>query len=242
MSHMAHLRKQFNSINTYDYIITLIKRRKNINLMRIYWFFILTNLNPPHPRMHCAKFGWNWLSGSGEEDFLISSMCFHYFVIISPWKRAGLFWTNLNPLHPRMHCAKFGWNWLSGSGEEDFFNFVNVFSLFRNYLPLEKGRALFKKKTWINFTQEFGWNGPMVLEKKMKMWKVYRGTDARTDRQTDDGRQVIRKAHLSFQLRWAKNRCAVFNIFSMEHLKPLNNVERCQTSAARGVLITCYYF
>ena len=25
-----------------------------------------------------------------------------------------------------------------------------------------------------------------------------------TDRQTDDGRQVIRKAHLSFQLRWAK--------------------------------------
>ena len=35
----------------------------------------------------------------------------------------------------------------------------------------------------------------------MKMWKVYR----QTDRQTDDGRQVIRKAHLSFQLRWAKN-------------------------------------
>ena len=26
--HMAHLRKQFKSINTYDYIITLIKRRK----------------------------------------------------------------------------------------------------------------------------------------------------------------------------------------------------------------------
>ena len=29
MGHMAHLRKQFKSINTYyDYIITLIKRRK----------------------------------------------------------------------------------------------------------------------------------------------------------------------------------------------------------------------
>ena len=43
-----------------------------------------------------------------------------------------------------MLCAKFGWNWPSGSGEED----ENV---------------------------------------------------------TDDGRQVIRKVHLSFQLRWAKN-------------------------------------
>ena len=29
MGHIAHLRKQFKSINTYDYIITLISRRKN---------------------------------------------------------------------------------------------------------------------------------------------------------------------------------------------------------------------
>ena len=28
MGHIAHLRKQFKSINTYDYIITTIKRRK----------------------------------------------------------------------------------------------------------------------------------------------------------------------------------------------------------------------
>ena len=61
------------SINTYDYIITLIKRRKkNINLMRIYFFFIWRNFNPLHPRMICAKFGWNWLIGSGGKDFLIS--------------------------------------------------------------------------------------------------------------------------------------------------------------------------
>ena len=47
-------------------------------------------------------------------------MYFRYFVIISPWKRAGpCIGTNLNPLHPRMLCAKFGWNWPSGSGEED---------------------------------------------------------------------------------------------------------------------------
>ena len=72
----------------------------------------------------CAKIGWNWPCGSGEEDFLISSMYFCYIIIISPWKRAGPFvWTfeqNLNPLHPRMLWAKFGWNWPCRSGEEDF--------------------------------------------------------------------------------------------------------------------------
>ena len=41
MGHIAHLRKQFKSINTYDYIITLIKRRrKNIHFMLTYCFFI----------------------------------------------------------------------------------------------------------------------------------------------------------------------------------------------------------
>ena len=25
----------------------------------------------------------------------------------------------MNPLHPGILCAKFGWNWPSGSGEED---------------------------------------------------------------------------------------------------------------------------
>ena len=122
--------------------------------------FICSNLNPLQPRMLCAKSGWNWLSGSGEEVFLISSMYFHYFQIIFPWKRAGPFiWIKLNPLHPRMLCAKFGWNWPSGSGEED-----NVFQLFRNYLPLEKG-GLF---IWTNLNPlhtrmlcaKFGWNWP----------------------------------------------------------------------------------
>ena len=56
----------------------------------------------------------------GKRRFLkVVNFC--YFTIISSLKRAGYFiWTNLNPLHPRMLCAKFGWKWLSGSGEEDF--------------------------------------------------------------------------------------------------------------------------
>ena len=116
MGHIAHLRKQFKSINTYDYIITLIKRRKKniIKLMRIYWFFI---------------------------------------------------WRNLNPYHPRtLNCAKIVWNQLS-----DFFNFVNVFWLFHNYLPFAKGPI---EQNWIPFTQgcfvpSLIEIGSVVLEKMM---------------------------------------------------------------------------
>jgi hypothetical protein len=46
-------------------------------------------------------------------------MYFYSFAIISPWRRAIPFiWTNLNPLHPRMICAKSCKNWSTFSGEE----------------------------------------------------------------------------------------------------------------------------
>ena len=81
--------------------------------------FIWTNLNPLHPRMLCAKFGWNWPSGSEKKIFKFRQ-CIFAIVIISHWKSLWSFiWWNLNPLHPRMLCAKFGWNWPSGSWEED---------------------------------------------------------------------------------------------------------------------------
>ena len=51
--------------------------------------FFLTNLNFLPTRMLCFMFGWNWRSGSGEEDFLNTSMYFRFFVIISPWKIVG---------------------------------------------------------------------------------------------------------------------------------------------------------
>ena len=139
MGHIAHLRKQFKSKNTYDYIITLIKRRKKIiNLMRIYWFFIGTNLNALHPRMHCAKFGCNWPSGSGEEDVLISSMYFCYFVIISAWKRAGpFFWTNLNPWIPfTQGCFVQSLVKIGSVILEKILNFINVFSLLCYWITL----------------------------------------------------------------------------------------------------------
>ena len=91
--------------------------------------------------MLCAKFGWHWPSGSGEGDFLIISMYFCYFVIISPWKGLEPFiWTN--PLHWRLLWTNFKLKLAQWFGEEDFFNFVNEFLLFHNYLPLEKYRTL----------------------------------------------------------------------------------------------------
>ena len=79
--------------------------------------FIWTKGNSQPPRMLCAKFGWNWPSGSCEDDFQMLSMYFCYFVIISPRKRACPFiWTNLNPHPLRMLCSKFSWNWPFGSG------------------------------------------------------------------------------------------------------------------------------
>ena len=162
--------------------------------------FIWTNLNPLYPKMLCADCGWKWLSAA-REDFLILSMYFPYFVIISPWKKAGPFiWTNLNPLHPRMLCAKFGWNWPSGSGEEDFLISSLYFRYFLIISPWKRAGPFI----WTNLNPLH----PRMLCAKWfwrRRWQCEKFTDGRTDRrtdgQTDDGREVIRKAHLSFQLR-----------------------------------------
>ena len=79
-------------------------------------------------------------------------MYFRYFIIISPWKWAWPFiCSNLNSLHPRMLCAKFGWNWSSGSWEED----ENVKSLRRRQRPPRRttDQIWSEKLTWA-----FGWS------------------------------------------------------------------------------------
>ena len=58
----------------------------------------------------------------------------------------------------------------------------------------------------LNFVPSLVEIGPVVLEKK-KMWKVYNNDyeDYEDPLMTDNGQIVIRKAHPSFWLRWAKN-------------------------------------
>ena len=108
------LRRRFFLISSmYFRYFVIISPLKNA------WPFIWTNLNLLHPRMLYANFGWNWPSGSGEEDFQVLSMYFLYFSFISPW-------TNLNLLHPTILCAKFCWNWPSGFGEDCFKDIVQI--------------------------------------------------------------------------------------------------------------------
>ena len=143
--------------------ISVVLERKNskkFSIMYFYFFAIFstlrrawlhlrkkTNLNYLHPRMLCAKFSWKWLSGSGEEDFLISSMYFLLFRIYLPLEKGGALHLNkLKSPSPKDALCEVWlkldqWFW-----KRKFFNFVNVFSLFRNYLPLEKGGALHLNK------------------------------------------------------------------------------------------------
>ena len=108
----------------------------------------------------------------------------------------GALLLNFNPLTSHKDALCQIWLKLAHWLWRRFLNFVNVFSLFRDYPPLEKGRDLhLKKKTSIPFTQghfvpSLVEIGPVVLE-KMKMWKIYRWID----RKMDDGQYVIRIAH-----------------------------------------------
>ena len=167
---------------------------------------IRDSLNPLHPRMLYAKFGWNWPSGSGEGDFYIWSMFFCYFEIISPWKRAGPF---MSPLHPRMHFAKFGWNWPSGCGEKDFLILSMYFCDFVIISPWKRVGPFI----WTNLNPlhprmlcaMFGWNWPSgsgVEDENVKRFTTKPMTPTTT---MDNGHILIRKAHLSLWLRWAKN-------------------------------------
>ena len=103
---------------------------------------------------------------------------------------------HLNYLHHSMLFGQFGWNWSSCSWEEDYLNFLNIFSVFYNYLPLKKGvpLPLNKHESLIPsmLCAIFGWNWPNDSREDENL-KSYR--------QTDDWWQVIRKSHLSFQLR-----------------------------------------
>ena len=119
----------------------------------------------------------------------ILKFCQRIFVILSNYlsleKGMALFWINLSPLHQSMLCAKFGWNWLSGFGVEIFLISSIHFQYFV-IIPPWKGRGPAFEQIWIPFTQR--WFVPslveiglVVLEEKMKMWKVYDNNNINND-------------------------------------------------------------
>ena len=147
MGHIAHLRKHFKSINTYDYIITLIKRGKKtiIYFFRIYWNFIWTNWNPLHPMMLCAKFGWNWLWF--WRRFLNFVSVFSPFRNYLPLEKGWAFLLNkLESLSPRDTLCQVWLKLAQLFWRRRFLKVVNLFLLFPNYLPFGKGVALHLNK------------------------------------------------------------------------------------------------
>ena len=133
--------KLFKSECRYSYAIA-----RSVGFGGSFWHLRLSKISEQmafRATLDAIKIGSVFLE---KRIFFILSMHFRYFVIISSWKRVGPFiWTNLNSLHPRILCTTLGWNWPMVL-EKKIFYFVNVFSLFRNYLPLEKGRALYLNK------------------------------------------------------------------------------------------------
>ena len=122
MGHIAHLRKQFKSINTYDYNITLITRRKN----------------PFIPKTYILLFRHHLPLEKGE--------VIHLNKLDSPWvvrfKLAQRFW------------------------RRKFFKLIDVFSLFRNYLPWKRtGPIISPKECFVPNLVEIG---PVLLEKILK--------------------------------------------------------------------------
>ena len=161
----------------------------------------LQKLESPSPKDTLCKVWKNWLSGSGEKNFLISSMYFRYFIIISPWERAGpsfdQIWIPITQGCFVPSLVEIGPVVL----KKKIFKVCQCIFAISLLSHLGKGWGPSFEQTWILITQgcfvpSLVEIGPVVLEKKRKMWKVYR--------QTDNGQQAIRKAHLSFQLRWAK--------------------------------------
>ena len=157
--------------------------------------FIWTNLSPHHQRMHYAKFGRNWSSGSWE-DFLISPMYFRYFVIISPRKKAG-------PLHL---------NKLEFPSPKDVTGLVEIGSV-----VLEKKIFLISSMYFHYFIIISGWNwlcGSGEEDENVKRLQTDRRTDRWTDRQTTDDRW-------SEKLTWA---------FSSGELKTINGISSGQNT------------
>ena len=114
---------------------------RNAHLVHQNWYrirFIYVNLWSPIVAPSDTRGSWfeqTWISiisGSFHINFSFTGSVvlekkifkWHHpifaFSWLSPlWRGAWSFiWTNLNPLHPRMICTKFGWIWPIGSWEE----------------------------------------------------------------------------------------------------------------------------
>ena len=146
MGHIPHLRKQFKSLNKYDYIITLIKRRKK----KLYEKLLVLHLNKlesPSPKDALCQIWlklalWFW-----RRRFFNFINVFSLFRNYLPLEKGGALHLNkLKSPSPKDALCQVWLKLAQCFWRRRFFSFVNVFSQFRNYLPLENGWALHLNK------------------------------------------------------------------------------------------------
>ena len=148
MGHIAHLRKQFKSINTYDYIITLIRRRKKPFLTL--WEFIGSSFEETWiPYTQGCFVPRLFEIGPVVLEKKIFKFCqcillFRKYLLLE--KGRGLHLIKLESPLPKDGLCQVWLKLAQWFWRRKFFIFINVFSLFPNYLPLEKGWALHLKK------------------------------------------------------------------------------------------------
>ena len=114
----------------------------------------LNKLDFHHPRMLLCQI---WLE-SAQRFWRKKPLYFVYIFLLlnkyPPWKKCGALLLNkLDSRHPRMLCAKFGWNCWNGLGEEDFLLLLMYFCDFV-IIFFGKGRGPSFQQTWIPFSQK----------------------------------------------------------------------------------------
>ena len=126
---------------------------------------------------------------------------------ISLWRgKCSFIWTNLSTLYQWMVSTEVL--------EKNILKCLqNNFTVSLLYSLAEGHDSLFEQ-IWIPSTQgclvpSFVHIGPVVLEKKSKIGKVYRQTDIRTDRWRTIGHQKSSLELSAHACRWAKNECCL---------------------------------
>ena len=210
MGHIAHLKKKhFKSINT-----CWLREKPIIYFIKIDFFFNWTNINPLHPRIivpSLVEFGPLVL----QKKIFKFRQCVFAIWLLSP---LGTKWVPSfeqieiqieieSPLHKYALCHV--WLKLAHWYSRKIFNFVIVFSLFRSYLPFENSGTLHLNKlksslpkdvlrqVWLKLVQWF-W-------RRRRKFETLTTTPTVTTRTTTDSGQIlIRKAHLSWRLKWIR--------------------------------------
>ena len=164
MGHVAHLRKLFKSINTYNYNITLIKRRKKT--LSTFWEFESPSPMDALCQILLKLSEWFWI-----RRFLnfVNVLLFRNYLSLE--KGGALHLQKLEfPLIKNALCQILlklsEWFWI-----RKFLNFVNVFTISK-WSQLGKGRSPSFAETWISFDQgcfvlRLVKIGPVVLKKKI---------------------------------------------------------------------------